>query len=494
MAPRRGYTNPVYDGYMADPFVLKFNGEYYAYGTAPHEERAIPILHSTDLVQWNRIGEACIELDGDFGSFWAPEVAYNNGTFYMYYSSGGEEGEGHRLRVAASNSPGGPFVDAGVVLVPDEPFSIDAHPFRDDDGQWYLYYSKDFLEGDRVGTGIVVDRMPEMTRLAGEPRVVVRPTADWQLYMRQRNWYERVWDWYTVEGPCVRKHGAAYYCFYSGGAWREPNYGVSWDTAAAPLGPFAGPGAADAPGLLRTRPGEVIGPGHVSIALGPDNVQQYLFYHAWDPDHTGRMMRMERLRWDERGPVPLVPSVTPQPAPPPPAFRELFDAPQAPGAGTPLWRFDGGQWCITEGELRQEDDSGPALAEFPVGLSGERFLLEVNARALAAEAGGRWGVRLAGSAAGGNAELVFAGAPLRLAWRVGSEEQLIDLSRLGTDLRPEVYHQLLVRCDAGAATVLVDGVPVATGVPLPAAVRGLSLVTGQARAAFDGVTVSRLDG
>ena len=27
------YTNPVWPGYLADPFVLKWEGEYYAYGT-----------------------------------------------------------------------------------------------------------------------------------------------------------------------------------------------------------------------------------------------------------------------------------------------------------------------------------------------------------------------------------------------------------------------------------------------------------------------------
>ena len=100
--------------------------------------------------------------DGAFDALWAPEVAYDNGTFYMYYSAGGEEGEGHQLRVATATHPSGPFEDSGVVLTPDDPFTIDAHPFRDDDGQWYLYYCRDFLDSggeERVGTGIVVDRL-----------------------------------------------------------------------------------------------------------------------------------------------------------------------------------------------------------------------------------------------------------------------------------------------------------------------------------------------
>jgi beta-xylosidase len=117
------------------------NGEFYAYGTVPPGGLTIPVLHSRDLVTWRPLGDALALNDDAFEALWAPEVAYDNGTFYMYYSAGGEEGEDHRLRVATATRPSGPFEDSGVVLTPDDPFTIDAHPFRDVfDGQWYLFY------------------------------------------------------------------------------------------------------------------------------------------------------------------------------------------------------------------------------------------------------------------------------------------------------------------------------------------------------------------
>ncbi len=301
--------------------MLKHNGEYYAYGTVPPDKLTIPVLHSRDLVSWQPLGDALALNDDAFEALWAPEVAYDNGTFYMYYSAGGEEGEGHQLRVATATRPSGPFEDGGVVLTPDDPFTIDAHPFRDDDGQWYLYYCRDFLdsEGDeRVGTGIVVDRLVGMTGLAGERRTVVRPHAEWQLYERQREWHGRVWDWYTVEGPFVRKHDGRYYCFYSGGAWKEPNYGVSYAVADHPMGPFVSTPGADGPKLLRTRPGQVIGPGHASVVHGPDNIHEYIVYHAWDPQHSKRFMRIDRLDWSVEGPSSPAPTLNPQPVPPNP--------------------------------------------------------------------------------------------------------------------------------------------------------------------------------
>lgn len=272
-------------------------------------------------MSWQPLGDALTIEDPDAGieAVWAAEVACEAGMFYMYYSAGGEEGEGHQLRVATAARPEGPFQPTGAVLTPDEPFSIDAHPFRDRDGSWYLYYCRDFLDeaGGRVGTGIVVDRLLHMTRLAGDPHTVVRPFADWQVYERDRRWRGRVWDWHTVEGPFVRERAGRYYCLYSGGAWRQPNYGVSHAVADHPLGPFTpAPASEQGPDILQTVPGEIIGPGHASITRSPDGAHDYLVYHAWDPAHTQRLMRLDLLDWTPDGPSSPGPTLTPQPAPP----------------------------------------------------------------------------------------------------------------------------------------------------------------------------------
>ena len=308
------YRNPVYPDYFADPFVLRHEGVYYAYGTVPVVGRTVPALTSTDLVQWRPLGDVLEPLGGADEVYWAPEVAHGpDGRFYMYFSVGLEEGEGHRLRVAVADDPRGPFRDAGVVLCPD-PFSIDAHPFCDDDGSRYLFYCRDFLEGDRVGTGIVVDRLTTMTSVAGEIRTVLRPYADWNLYQAQRSWYGRTWDWYTVEGPFVRKVDGRYHCFFSGGAWRETTYGVSYAVADHPLGPWE-VRAEDEPSILRTVPGQVLGPGHVSIVPSPSGRRDVLVYHGWDPAATARLLRIDVLEWTPEGPRCDGPSGDPRPMP-----------------------------------------------------------------------------------------------------------------------------------------------------------------------------------
>lgn len=308
------FINPVYDRYFADPFVLRHKGRYYAYGTGSEVSECMPfpVLTSLDLVKWDSAGWALVPLP-EANQYWAPEVAFSAGVFYMYYSADGVEGRDHQIRVATSTTPTGPFLDSGRILAPDTPFSIDAHPFQDCDGTWYLFYACDFLaiEGDyRIGTGIVVDRMLDMMTLAGKPRVVVRPHSDWQLFEAQRAIYGGVFDWHTIEGPSLRVHDGRYYCFYSGGAWSSDTYGISYVVADHPLGPFRRP-AIEAP-ILKSVPEKVIGPGHNSFVRGPDDREEYIVYHAWLPDMSARLMRIDRLIWRNGEPVINGPTWTPQ--------------------------------------------------------------------------------------------------------------------------------------------------------------------------------------
>ena len=296
------YTNPVYGEYFADPFVLRHGGRYWAYGSAPDAAGTVPALVSVDLVHWTPLGDVLEPLDGEIGGYWAPEVAFAENRFYMYYSAGGAEGEGHQLRVAVADEPGGPFRDTGTVLDPEDPFTIDAHPFRDDDGTWYLFYARDFLDGDRPGTGVVVDVLRDMTTLACDRRLVLRAFADWNLFLANRDWYGRRWDaWYTIEGPFVRKRDGRYYCFFSGGAWREENYGVSYAVAEHPLGPWQVPDISS-PLVLRTVAGRVLGPGHASVVASPSGAEDWLVYHGWDAAATARLMRIDELIWTDDGP------------------------------------------------------------------------------------------------------------------------------------------------------------------------------------------------
>jgi arabinan endo-1,5-alpha-L-arabinosidase len=304
------YQNPVWPHYFADPFVLKWQGEYYAYGTTSQllqaDGRVFPVLHSKDFVHWELLGGALAPLQNpERSDYWAPEVAERDGKFYLYYSAAGADGdENQRLRVAIADHPAGPFIDADRLLFPAEGFTIDAHPFCDPkDGKWYLFFAKDFFEG-RVGTGTAVVALEDdMMTTKGPIHTVICASADWQIYERNREIYGKTWDaWHTVEGPFVVFHDERYYCFYSGGPWTTPNYGVSYGVADNVMGPYRDEWSQEGPAVLRGLPGKVLGPGHNSVVRGPDGLTDFVVYHAWDPDGTARRMCIDPLLWTNEGP------------------------------------------------------------------------------------------------------------------------------------------------------------------------------------------------
>lgn len=312
-------SNPVYPRYFADPFAWRAGESYYAIGTRPADApirytglpEAFPLLRSHDLVHWEERGFALVPPPPEYGlDFWAPEVAFADGTYFMYYSVGFGD-KAHHLRVAESNLPEGPFVDNGQPLTTPQscPFAIDASPFRDDDGTWYLFHARDFpvrSAGYEAGTGLVVDRLVDMRRLAGDLRVVARPNRPWQLFQVRREIYSQVLDWHTLEGPSVLRHEGRYYCFFSGGNWQNESYGVDYVVADHPLGPWHSDSTVEMARVLRTQADGLIGPGHNSFVAGPDG-RTWMVYHAWDAGHTARRLCVSPLEWGAEGPQ-VIPS------------------------------------------------------------------------------------------------------------------------------------------------------------------------------------------
>lgn len=283
-----------FDGYFADPFVLRLGEGYAAYGSggASSPDRVFEALSSVDLETWRSRGPVLERLAPEFGDeYWAPEVAFADGAYWMYYSVG-HGISGHHIRVARSSTPFGPFTDLGLNLTPGERFAIDAHPFFDA-GRWYLYFARDVLEAQRPGTQLAVAPLHGMTVL-GETTTVLEPDADWQIYERGRQMYGATYDWHTLEGPSVIKRHGRYWLTYSGGAWTGAGYAMAWAVADSPLGPWT-PG-----GTLLAGTAGLIGPGHNSLTTGPSG--DVIAFHSWDAAHTARRMQLRRISFELEGP------------------------------------------------------------------------------------------------------------------------------------------------------------------------------------------------
>lgn len=120
------------------------DGRIYLYGSFDirnSENYCSDVYHvysSDDMVHWTDHGQTFSLADTawakDCMALYAPDCAYRDGWYYLYYCV--PDG---RCGVAKSQSPAGPFEDVGPI---EGVWGIDPAVLMDDDGQAYLYWGQ----------------------------------------------------------------------------------------------------------------------------------------------------------------------------------------------------------------------------------------------------------------------------------------------------------------------------------------------------------------
>ncbi|GAC1430146.1 MAG: hypothetical protein NVSMB54_23080 [Ktedonobacteraceae bacterium] len=489
------YSNPFWSRNFPDPFVFKVRGRYYAYATDSEEKPmqgtlVFPILTSTDLVSWHEVGKAMPALGDPYYLYWAPEVTMYNGQFLLYYAVHNAEEFASSIRVAIADSPEGPFIDSGHDLTCSQtPWAIDPHVFRDQDGQWYLYMTIEYLDSSAsfVGSGNAVDRLIDPFTLEGNLTRVTPPSQGWQLYEAQRQSKGGI-DWYTVEGPTVLQHRRKYYEMFSGGCYYRDNYAISYATSNVPMGSS---GLRDTSwqdwqgrtghAFLVQGTQHVLSPGHNSLVLGPNNAEQYIVYHTLQSNMLERYACLDRLFWHGDEMWTAAPTYTPQPVPAIPRFRELFDATVL----NTTWQEHGGEWNVSQGAAIQSDKTSVSALLAQRQQLNTDWLLEVNLRLLAGN--GAYGILFEDT----------THSPCRLTIRSDTQHIWLDAQTLGsaqtvslpTDVALQAWHQLIITVSGSVFTVQFDGIHAMEGV-LASALCSFALLTEQCSAAFSGISLT----
>ena len=264
--------NPLFRG--ADPSGHVWaDGKMWIYATTDHEDWS-QLDHwnawsSEDLRTWT-LHERIFSADQCgwcINNAWAPDIAYRNGTYYLYYyfRNDGEHPRG--VGVAVADRPQGPFTNVSV----DGPL-VDGHDpgvFIDDDGQAYLY----------VGH-VIYFLTEDMTRVQRENggkkmRIVEfrgrRPAGGW-------------------EAPWVFKRSGKYYFTLADDDYRQLRYYVG----DSPIGPFDYAGT-----VLHKVSGLNI--HHSIVRYG---ARWILWYHVWPATGPGqRRVQGEFLTFEEDGTI-----------------------------------------------------------------------------------------------------------------------------------------------------------------------------------------------
>lgn len=320
------YRNPVFGPSFPDPTAIRvphpdsglepkravrppdpdeYGGTFYAYATAqdwwdetPGDLRTpeVPILRSENLVDWTFVGEVFASgPDWKAGNPWAPDVAYHDGRFLLYYSLADWGDPDPGIGVATAADPAGPFTDHGEVLRSGTigvPNSIDPM-FLVHEGRPHLVWGS---FGGLHAVELTADGLDYV------PGTVRRLAGD------------------HLEGAYVIERNDRHYLFASTGSCCEgadSTYRVVVGRADAFAGPYRdragvdlryGGGTTVLEGRV-TLPGDderFVGPGH-NCVVRDDAGDDFLLYHAYDSEAEGgyqipygpvrRLLMLDRIDW-----------------------------------------------------------------------------------------------------------------------------------------------------------------------------------------------------
>ena len=279
--------NPIFEGWYADPEGVIWGKEYWIYPTysAKFEEQTyMDAFSSKDLVTWKKHPHILDTSNVKWAkkALWAPSIIKKKNKYYLFFSANDvHEGEVGGIGVAVSKKPDGPFVDAiGKPLINEivngaQP--IDQYVFKDDDGQYYMYY------GGWKHCNVV--------KLSNDLLHLV-PFPDGMLY-------KEVTPKNYVEGSFMLKRNGKYYFMWSEGAWTGPNYCVAYAISDSPLGPFERIGK-----ILQQDKSVATGAGHHSVIQIPGTEDYYIVYHRrplTERNGNARVVCIERLEFDHEG-------------------------------------------------------------------------------------------------------------------------------------------------------------------------------------------------
>lgn len=244
---------------LGDPFILLWEGKYYAYGTLSAD--GIAVFVSDDLLTWTVPSEAPAGLalkKADVWAdrwFWAPEVYHVNGKFYLYYSAD------EHICVATSNSPLGPFKQDVFKPMIDGEKCIDNSLFIDEDGKPYLLFDR-FNDGLNIW---VAELEANLTDIKPETmKACIHVSQTW----------ETVWP-RVNEGAFVIKRNGVYYMTYSANSYESQLYGIGVATATDIKGPWV---KYDANPIYQ-KPGKLVGIGHSAMFTDKQG-QLRIVFHA----------------------------------------------------------------------------------------------------------------------------------------------------------------------------------------------------------------------
>ena len=274
------YTNPVINADYSDPDICvgPSGNDYFMTASSFNCIPGLPILHSTDLVNWRIIGYALSELrplevfnkPAHGMGVWAPCIRYHNGEFYIYWGD-----PDYGVFMVKTKDPAGRWDDP--VLVIEGKGMIDTSPLWDEDGRCYLVNGWAGSRSNVKSMLSVRELSADGSKAIGQPVIV----------------FDGNNTHHTAEGPKFYKRNGWYWIMCPAGG-----VATGWQLAMRSKSPY---GPYECKKVMAQGKSSVNGPhqgGWVHTTYGED-----WFLHFQDKGAYGRVVHLQPVIWKDNWPV-----------------------------------------------------------------------------------------------------------------------------------------------------------------------------------------------
>lgn len=307
--------------YTADPSAHVFDGKIYIYPSHDLEHDCEDndngdqyTMEDYHILCMDDVDSECVdcgqvlhqdEVPWVSKQMWAPDCAYKNGKYYLYFPARDKDGI-FRLGVATSDSPAGKFVPEPNYI--EGSFSIDPAVLVDDDGQGYIYFgglwggqlekwqTGEYVENPDGPTGKQNALGPRVAKLTDDMLQFKEPAKEIVILDENGEPLKAEdEDRRYFEGPWMHKYNGTYYLSYSTGTTCT----IVYATSDKPEGPFTFRGKILEPVIGWTT--------HHSIV--EVNGKWYLFYHdsSWSRGVSSmRCVKYTEITYNEDGTIQTI--------------------------------------------------------------------------------------------------------------------------------------------------------------------------------------------
>lgn len=264
-----------------DPWVIRHEDKYYyCYGSYVWFVGGVAVA---EIDSPDKLGEAegkqvftGSEDVGYIFNYWAPELHYLNGEWYIYVAAQSEEDKLQHMLVlkGTSQDPTDPFEFVGRITDSTPKWGIDGTILQLNGEMYYIWSG---WEGDEnVAQNIYIAHMSNPWTIDSERVCLSVPEYAW----------EKNGEPHVNEGPAVLQHnGKTFVAYSASGSWTDDYcLGLLTLTGDDPMNP-AHWKKSSVP-VFRKKSGVAYGPGHNSFTTAPDG-SVWMVYHANEVSGTG---------------------------------------------------------------------------------------------------------------------------------------------------------------------------------------------------------------